>query len=231
VYDVGTTGGAIPYIVMERLRGHDLAHELRTRRQLGLGETREIVAQVAAGLEAARKQGIVHRDLKPNNVFCTDLSGTPVYKLLDFGVSKLGDSGTLTGGHILGTPGYMAPEQARAEEVDHRADVYSLAAIAYRAVTGYPAFAGKDLAATLMQVLNRMPTRPSKLALVATDVDRVLALGLAKDPNDRIQTAIEFAAWFAAAIDANLDAAQRRRGDEQIARAPWGAEIPSAVES
>src|SRR5213075_1256380 len=79
----------------------------------------------------------------------------------DFGVSKAGGSGTLTKGHVIGTPAYMAPEQARGEDVDHRADVYSLAAILYRSVTGHPAFTGKDVPTTLYDVVYRVPTQPS----------------------------------------------------------------------
>jgi serine/threonine protein kinase len=84
-----------------------------------------------------------------------------VWKLLDFGVSKLASrGGTLTAGHVIGTPGYMAPEQARGEDVDHRADGYALAAIAYRCLTGHPAFTGKDVPTTLYDVVYKMPTRP-----------------------------------------------------------------------
>src|ERR1043166_9126885 len=143
-------------------------------------------------------------------------------KILDFGVSKAGGTGTLTKGHVIGTPAYMAPEQARGEDVDHRADVYSLAAILYRAVTGHPAFTGKDVPSTLYDVVYRVPTQPSILANVPADVDRVLAIGLAKDPRDRFTTAVELAAWFAAAADGGLTPDQRRRADDVIARYPWG---------
>jgi serine/threonine-protein kinase len=226
IFDVGTTTGAIPFIVMERLRGHDLAHELRSKRRLELADTKTIVDHVAVGLEATHAQGIVHRDLKPNNVFCTDATSSGrVWKLLDFGVSKLGDSGMLSAGNVIGTPAYMAPEQARASNVDHRADVYSLAAIIYRAVTGFPAFGGKDIAPLLYDVVYRMPARPSSLAPLSADVDRVLAIGLAKDPKKRFQTATELATWFAAAAEDGLGEAQRDRADELIAIAPWGATI------
>ena len=222
VFDVGTTTGAIPFIVMERLHGHDLAHELRNKRRLDLSDATTIAEQVAVGLEAARAQNIVHRDLKPNNVFSSDTSSGRVWKLLDFGVSKLGDSGALTAGNVIGTPAYMAPEQARAGDVDHRADVYALAAILYRAVTGFPVFSGKDIAPMLYDVVYRMPARPSSLAPLSPDVDRVLALGLAKDPKKRFQTATELATWFAAAATTTgLTTPQRDRADELVALAPW----------
>jgi serine/threonine-protein kinase len=116
----------------------------------------------------------------------------------------------------------MAPEQARGEDVDHRADVYSLAAIIFRCVTGHPVFTGKDVPSTLYEVVYRVPARPSMLAQLSGDVDRVLAIGLAKDPRDRFAFALELARWFSAAVTQGLDVDQRRRADDLIARYPWG---------
>ncbi len=219
VLEVGTTTGEIPYIAMERLRGHDLAHQLRKQRRLQLPQAAFLAEQIAAGLEAARSAGVVHRDLKPHNVF---LSDDGVWKILDFGVSKSGGHGTLTKGHVIGTPAYMAPEQARGEDVDHRADVYSLAAILYRSVTGHPAFTGKDVPTTLYDVVYRVPTQPSMLTSLPADVDRVLAIGLAKVAADRFDTAVELATWFSAAIRDELDADQRRRANALLDNHPWG---------
>jgi eukaryotic-like serine/threonine-protein kinase len=220
VLEVGTTTGEVPFLAMERLRGFDLAHQLRRQRRLQLAPAVVLVQHIAAGLEAARAAGIVHRDLKPHNVFFAQSSET--WKILDFGVSKMGGTGTLTRGHVIGTPAYMAPEQAKGENVDHRADVYSLAAILYRAITGNPAFASKDVPTTLYDVVYRVPTQPSILSPVPGDVDRVLALGLAKQPEDRFATALELAEWLALAIQDQLTPEQRRRADELIAKHPWG---------
>jgi serine/threonine-protein kinase len=219
VLEVGTTAGEVPYLAMERLRGHDLAHQLRKQRRLQLAEARMLALHVSQGLEAARTAGIVHRDLKPHNVF---LGQDGRWKILDFGVSKQGGTGTLTRGHVIGTPAYMAPEQARGENVDHRADVYSLAAILYRSVTGHPAFTGKDVPTTLYDVVYRVPTQPSMLVQLPADIDRVLALGLAKDVRDRFANALELADWFAAAVTDELTPEQRRRADDLLARHPWG---------
>jgi serine/threonine-protein kinase len=223
VLEVGTTQGEVPYLAMERLRGHDLAHQLRRQRRLKLEDAQVVADHVAQGLEAARVAGIVHRDLKPHNVFLHQQEGT--WKILDFGVSKEGGSGTLTRGHVIGTPAYMAPEQARGENVDHRADVYSLAAILYRSVTGHPAFTGKDVPTTLYDVVYRVPTQPSLLSAVPADVDRVLALGLAKSMHDRFASAIELAGWFALAVRDALSPEQRRRADELMTRHPWGTRV------
>jgi hypothetical protein len=222
VLEVGTTAGEVPFLAMERLRGFDLAQQLRRLRRLELAEAANLAREVAAGLEAARQAGIVHRDLKPHNVFSAEGDERRSWKILDFGVSKSGGSGTLTKGHVIGTPAYMAPEQAKGEDVDHRADVYSLAAILYRAVTGHPAFTGKDVPTTLYDVVFRIPTQPSMLVSLSADVDRVLALGLAKNPADRFATATELAIWFAAAVNDGLTHEQRRRADDLLGRHPWG---------
>ena len=227
VLEVGTTAGEIPFLTMERLRGLDLANQLRRDRRLALQPTKVLVDQIAIGLEAARVAGIVHRDLKPHNVFLAEEAGLRRWKILDFGVSKAGGSGTLTQGHVVGTPAYMAPEQARGEDVDHRADVYSLAAIIYRSITGHPVFTGKDVPSTLYEVVYRVSIRPSQLAQLPPDVDRVLAIGLAKDPRERFGFALELARWFSAAVAQGLDLDQRRRADDLIARYPWGASLGS----
>jgi serine/threonine-protein kinase len=225
VLEVGTTTGELPFLAMERLRGTDLAHQLRRQRRLSLPQAKALADQIAIGLEAARVAGIVHRDLKPHNVFFAEEGGLRRWKILDFGVSKAGGSGTLTQGHVVGTPAYMAPEQARGEDVDHRADVYALAAILFRAVTGHPVFTGKDVPSTLYEVVYRVPSRPSVLGALSADVDRVLAIGLAKDPRERFAFALELARWFSAAVGAGLDAEQRRRADELIERYPWGTKL------
>jgi serine/threonine-protein kinase len=226
VLEVGTTQGHVPYLAMERLRGYDLAHQLRRQRRLKLDDAQIVADHVAQGLEAARVAGIVHRDLKPHNVF---FAHDGKWKILDFGVSKEGGSGTLTKGHVIGTPAYMAPEQARGENVDHRADVYSLAAILYRAVTGHPAFTGKDVPTTLYDVVYRVPTQPSLLSTVPADVDRVLALGLAKNAFERFASAVELAGWFALAVRNELTPEMRRRADDLTVRHPWGTRSPAPV--
>jgi serine/threonine-protein kinase len=228
VLEVGATGGEIPFLAMERLRGFDLAHHLRRLRKLTPAQTVSLVQQIGAGLGAAHAAGVVHRDLKPHNLFLAEKDGVFTWKLLDFGVSKLADGGgTLTAGHVIGTPGYMAPEQARGEEVDAKADVYALAAIAYRCLTGHPPFTGKDVPSTLYDVVYKMPSRPSLLAELPADVDRVLALGLAKRAGDRLATAAELAGALAAAVDGGLAPELRTRADELIARHAWGQRLVS----
>ncbi len=226
VYEVGMTAGEIPFIAMERLRGFDLAHHLRRTRRLSMAQTVSLLKQVAAGLAVAHLTGVVHRDIKPHNLFLSELDARFTWKLLDFGVSKIaGSGGTLTAGHVVGTPGYMSPEQARGEDVDLRTDVYALATIAYRCLTGHPAFTGKDVPTTLYDVVYKMPTRPSVLVELPDDVDRVLAIGMAKDRADRFGTPAELAAAISFAADGQLDGATRARADVLIARHAWGQRL------
>lgn len=217
---------APPFIAMELLRGNDLAWHLRREGKLGAARTVELVEQVAGALDEAAAAEIVHRDLKPQNLFFAKTDGGAIWKVLDFGVSKLAsDSGTLTQGAPIGTPGYMAPEQARADAVGPSADVFSLACIAYRVLTGRPPFSGEQLPQVLFDVCFAQPARPSDLESVPADVERVLALGLAKHPQERLATARQLADALRAAFDGALSPALRRRADALLVAAPWGSRL------
>ncbi len=190
-------GAVVPYIAMERLYGTDLASRLRTDPRMPSDEIGVLLDQVARGLEVARLAGVVHRDLKPHNLFLHEGS---TWKILDFGVSKLvGSEGTLTGEGVVGTPQYMAPEQASGGQVTHLADIYALGAIAYRCLTGRSPFNGKDLAALVYQVVHQAPARPGVLGKVSPQIEDVLAVAMAKDPRKRFPSALSFAQAFAAA--------------------------------
>jgi serine/threonine-protein kinase len=216
-------GDEPPYIAMELLEGHDLAWHLRRERRLKPPRVLELVDQVAHALAEAGAQAVVHRDLKPQNLLLVTAGEQRTWKVVDFGVSKLSStSGTLTKGAIVGTPGYMAPEQARGGDVTHRSDVFALAVIAYRALTGRPAFAGKDMPRVLFDVCYVQPMRPGRLVELPEDVERVLALGLAKESAQRFESARAFAEALAAAFDARLDESLRRRADELLTKLPWG---------
>ncbi len=200
VLDIGEN--PVPYLVMERLEGETLAEMMRTRsRPLAPNDVVELVAQIGKGITAAAGAGIIHRDLKPQNIFRD--RGT--WKILDFGVARAMDQGdTLTAGQVVGTPSYMAPEQATGDGVDHRTDLYALAAIAYRAITGHPPYAAGEIAETLYKVVHTKPRRPTDIADVPPEIDLVLAIGMAKNPDQRFGTATELAAALAAAFAAAL---------------------------
>jgi serine/threonine-protein kinase len=197
VYEVSGPNAPVPFIAMERLHGTDLATRLRDEPRMPSDELVVLLDQVARGLEVARLAGVVHRDLKPHNLFQHDGA---TWKILDFGVSKVLDSeGTLTGEGIVGTPQYMAPEQASGGKVTHVADVYALGAIAYRCLTGRSPFKGKDLSELVYQVVHVPPARPSSLGRVSLAIEEVLAVAMAKDPRRRFPSALSFAQAFIAA--------------------------------
>jgi serine/threonine-protein kinase len=212
VFQISPPDAPVPFLAMERLYGIDLATKLRTHARMPSDEVVVMLDQVARGLEVARLAGVVHRDLKPHNLFLHD-GGT--WKILDFGVSKvLGEEGTLTGeGGIVGTPQYMAPEQAAGGQISHLADVYALGAIAYRCLTGRSPFKGGELAELVYQVVHTAPIRPSALGRVSLPLEEVLAVAMAKDPRRRFPSALSFAQAFVAA----------RRGRPLAIDAPPGA--------
>jgi len=217
----GVGPGGLPYVSMELLVGHDLAWHLRQTQRLRLSAVVELVDHAAKALVAIREAGIVHRDLKPQNLMLVEGKGR-AWKLLDFGVSRLESSGqTLTQGALIGTPAYMAPEQAKLQGVDHRADVYSLAAVAYRALTGKPAFVGDDVATVLYHVVHTAPAAPSAVVRLPEDVELALAVGLAKSPDARFQKAEDFATAVRAAEKSELDEATRVRARKLLAATPW----------
>jgi eukaryotic-like serine/threonine-protein kinase len=228
VLEVSEDSDPLPYLAMELLQGEDLSAILRRRPQLPPPAVVELVRQVGEGISAASRAGIVHRDLKPQNVFqAIAEDGGVTWKVLDFGVSKLLDQeATLTEGMIVGTPIYMAPEQTQGKEVDHRTDLYALAAVAYRALTGTPPFRGRHTAAILYDVVHNMPLRPSYSVTVSPEVDAVLIIGMAKDPAHRFSHASELVAALEDALSGQVSAAIRSRAETLDGLHPWRTSRP-----
>jgi serine/threonine-protein kinase len=216
----------VPFLVMERLEGHTLSEILRERRTLTPEEVVELVSQVGIGITAAAAAGVVHRDLKPQNIFRHHGS----WKILDFGVARAMEHGdTLTAGALVGTPSYMSPEQASGGSVDHRTDLYALAAVAYRALTGHPPFASADLAETIYRVVHTRPARPSLLSPeLGHDVDLVLAIGMAPRSADRFASAAEFADAMRDALAGHLAPILRARGALIVEATAWSGVIKPA---
>lgn len=204
VHDFGTEDG-IMYVVMQLLIGGTLQERLEqragTERPLpSLGETADLLAQLADALYYAHERGIVHRDVKPNNVM---FDGQGNARLVDFGLVRLLDTPTgLTGtGTAMGTPLYMSPEQWRGEAITPAADQYSLGIMAYQLVSGQPPFYTENKAALLNKHLNETPPdleglRPG----VPSELSGVMRRVLAKQPEDRYATVLEFAQAFSAAV-------------------------------
>ncbi len=206
VVDAGSEG-ARPYLVMELLEGEDLGQRLRRDGRMKLNESLHVAAQVLVALGVAHEAGVVHRDLKPDNVFLTKKDGDDTYtKLLDFGMSKLtpreGQTLALAltkKGMAVGTPFYMAPEQARAlDDVDGRADLWSVGAILFECLAGRPPFIGS----TQEQVLIAICTTdaPDVRALqpdVPSKVSKLIARALSRDRAQRFLSAWQMLAAIA----------------------------------
>jgi serine/threonine protein kinase len=198
VYDVSTSPDGRPYIVAELLQGEELGRHLDRVGKMTPAAAAHVVRQVCAALGAAHAAGIVHRDVKPENVFLS-ADGRRV-KVLDFGISKVGESkdGLTKTGTVMGTPDYMAPEQARGDRVDSRADIYAVGAMLFRALTGRKPFERRDPMATLTAVLTEEPPRPSELSsAVPLTLELVIQKAMSKRPADRFQTMDELSAALA----------------------------------
>jgi serine/threonine-protein kinase len=210
VTDFDATEAGEPFLVMELLSGESLATRLERERCLPIADAIRIAHQVSSGLAAAHAANIVHRDLKPANIFLAEIPGQGVtVKLLDFGISKRAGAGKgLTGEYdILGTPDYMAPEQAlgKTASVDHRGDQYALAVITYEMLAGRTPFAGDDVMDVLRQVIAAEPPDLTQLAPhVKPEVAEVLRHALSKEPARRFATISDFANALLRASGASL---------------------------
>ncbi len=201
VYDIGTQDGA-PYIVSEVLEGSTLRERLRTG-PLPIRKATDYAQQIARGLAAAHDKGIVHRDLKPENIFITDDGRV---KILDFGLAKLtrpesiSDGQTLTQtlasdpGTVLGTVGYMSPEQVRGKPADARSDLFSFGAILYEMLSGKRAFHGESAAETMSAIVKEEPPELTETnRSVPPALERIVRHCLEKNPAERFHSAHDVA--------------------------------------
>ena len=190
VFDVLRTPDGRPCIVTELLAGEDLQARLERVGKLSVADAIPMVRSICRALADAHAHGIVHRDLKPSNTFVTD---TGRVKILDFGVAKTSEERDLTQtGAVLGTPAYMAPEQARgSHDVDARADIYAVGAVLYRMLTGQQPY-GRDATNPLARLLDEEPARPRSIeGSVPEGVEAVIQHAMARDPAERPATALE----------------------------------------
>jgi serine/threonine protein kinase len=199
IVDFNLTPEGLPYIVMEHLEGGDLEATLNSSGRMELPCVVPVVDQIASALNAAHRHGIVHRDLKPSNIFLAIIDGQddPFVKVLDFGVSKINaEARSRTGAEIVGTPHYMAPEQAlgRIEQVAAQTDQFALASITYEMLTGQRAFAGGDVPSLLYQIVHERPQPLSQLLeWDCAGVQAVLDRASSKDPALRYPSIGDFA--------------------------------------
>jgi phosphate/phosphite/phosphonate ABC transporter binding protein len=199
VMDTGTDDG-VPFLVMELLEGESLAGMLRRERVISAELACWIMGQLLAGLSAAHAVGVVHRDLKPENVFITSTTdGTHRVKLLDFGISKLGDAtatmNVTVEGTLLGTPNFMAPEQIQPTvPLDRRVDIYAAGVMLYRMVCGRLPFVGRNSEELHRVILESRPMPPTQYApTLAPELEAIILKAMHRDRDRRFPDATSFA--------------------------------------
>jgi|HubBroStandDraft_1064217.scaffolds.fasta_scaffold01769_8 serine/threonine protein kinase len=237
VFDFGTMSNGVPFIVMELLEGVDLERQLELDGRLSLEHVATLTAQMGSVLSLAHGLGVVHRDIKPGNIILIPCShGDFIAKLLDFGIVKtphVGEAGAHTGtGTTFGTPAYMSPEQLlSARAVDARADLWSLAVVAYRCLTGELPFEGETFAAVCIAIDRGDFAPPSTFRPgLPIALDAWFRKALSRNPKNRFASAGEMVEAFDAAIAESLelpltppsDPAPRGPASHRRSRAPSG---------
>jgi len=196
IYDFDEDDGT-SFIAMEYVEGRDLKSAFERNERFGNADIVRIMAQILDALGYSHRQGVVHRDIKPGNVFLQD-DGT--VKVADFGIAHVDSSSLTQVGSVMGTPSFMSPEQIQGLPVDGRSDLFSAGVILYQFLTGERPFAGSSTT-TMQKVLKQDPLPPSTLNVtLPASVDAVVQKALAKRPEDRFQSAQEFADALRAAL-------------------------------
>lgn len=223
VYDTGeaeTATGPLLYIVMEYVDGSTLRDVVRANGTMTPRRAIAVAAEVCQALEFSHQHGIIHRDVKPANIL---ISKAGAVKVVDFGIARAladhGGSVTRTGA-VMGTAHYLSPEQARGGVVDARSDVYSLGCVLYEMSTGGPPFTGDSPVAVAYQHVREDPGAPSsRNGQLAPEFDAVVLKAMAKDPNDRYQTAAEM----------RVDLIRLQNGETPYAASGTAAELTSPL--
>jgi TolB-like protein/predicted Ser/Thr protein kinase len=188
VYDFGVDGEGNPYFVMELIDGTPLDELARQRGRLSALDVVRLGRQAAEGLGAAHRAGIVHRDVKPSNLI---VDGRGHVKLVDFGIARVADGGAqlTNAAALMGTPGYMAPEQAMGKKVDARADIYALGMTLFELLAGGPAFMADDpIALVVMNMQQPLPDLRQHAPDVPEELAQLIEMMAAKDPEARVQS-------------------------------------------
>ena len=179
-----------PYFVMEFVEGRDLKSVIKEQKVFSLDEAIKIISAVLDGLAYVHEFGIVHRDIKPANIFITNKG---IVKIADFGIARMDNSELTQVGSVLGTPSYMSPEQCIGAGVDARSDLFSTGVMLYELLTGKKPFRADQATAIINNVINLKPENPSSInKTLPSSCDQLIKKALAKNANQRYQTATEF---------------------------------------
>ena len=189
IYDLGTLENGVPFQVMELLEGETLAERIKHEGALPIDETLDVAEQVLGALDVAHARNVIHRDLKPENVFLARRGETTIAKLLDFGISKTLNDETLSltkTGMVVGTPYYLAPEQARGDGVDARCDVWAMGVLLYEALTGRLPYRADNYNKLLVSILTTRPVPARELRpAIPEAIEQVILTAMSHDPADR----------------------------------------------
>ena len=216
IFDYGEDND-IAYIVMELVNGKSLYEHLQNKAKFELAEIGEIIRQLLDGLGYAHAQGVVHRDVKPSNILINDDGRI---KISDFGIAHLDSSSLTQVGEIMGSPGYMSPEQFTGDEPDARTDIYAAGVIAYELLANRKPFIGSNVE-IMRQVIGERPDNPSEFnPQISVQLDWATHKALAKKREDRFQNAREFALAFVQGIAASLRTSKVTAAEE-------AAEVPT----
>jgi len=236
VYDTGeadTAAGPLPYIVMEYVEGVTLRDIVHTEGPLPPRRALEIIADACQALNFSHNHGIIHRDVKPANIM---ISKNNAVKVMDFGIARaLADSHSVTQtAAVIGTAQYLSPEQARGEAVDARSDVYSLGCVLYEILTGEPPFLGDTPLAVAYQHVREDPVAPSKRhSGIGPELDAVVLKALAKNPDNRYQTAAEMRSDLVRVHNGEAPEAPKVLTDDErssmMAASPRGADVTDRI--
>lgn len=237
VHDAGLEGET-PWMVMKLVAGSSLEDVLKKSGPMAPPQAVRLLTQIASALSHAHRRGIVHRDVKPSNILVEDREGTDHAWLTDFGLARLlAGSGLTEMGAILGTPSYMAPEQATAKRVDFRTDLFALGSVAVEMITGQPPFRGDSALAILQAIIHRPPELKGLRETAGRGFEKVVLRCLAKSPEDRWQTAEELVqALETLATAGNGEPAPDHprkwfRFGRRPAPAPWDGAYPLEVKA
>ncbi len=203
IFEAGRADNGSPFMVMEYIEGVSLESMIAQQGPLDPQMVVHYLAQIAGAIDYAHRQNVIHRDIKPSNVL---IDGQHRAHLLDFGVAKLSDTSLTPAGTVVGTPYYMSPEQIRGQSLDHRTDFFSLAVVAFEALTGVRPFPGNDFTTVVSNIIHKQPL---SLRDVGSDLpsalEKTICRGLTKEREQRCENALEFIASIAEVLEIAVD--------------------------